>query len=74
MGIRVMWLLKVIPDLHLVDNASTTAILLHDNFLSCYVPWCGNAHARTSVIAIGNRLRRPKKGKFPAWMSRAGYQ
>ena len=61
--------LKVLPDLHFEDNRSTTAILLHDNLLSCHVPWCGNAAASTSIIAIGNRLRHPK-GEFPAWVSK----
>ena len=62
--------LKVFPDLHFEGNRSTTAILLHDNLLSCHVPWCGNAAASTSIIAIGNRLRHPK-GEFPAWVSKS---
>ena len=33
---------RVLPDLHL-ENSSTTAILLHDNLLSCVVPRCGHA-------------------------------
>ena len=61
--------MQVLPNLHLVDNASTTAILLHDNLLSCRAPWCGNASARTSIVAIGNRLRHPK-GEFPQWVSK----
>ena len=48
---------------------SRTAIFLHDNLLSCCVPWCGNATARTSIIAIGNQLRHPK-GAFPVWVSK----
>ena len=44
------------------------AILLHSNLLSCCIPRCGNATAKASIIAIGNRLQRPK-GKFPAWVS-----
>ena len=61
--------LKVLPELRFEDNASTTAIFLHNNLLSCHVPRCGNATASTSIVAIGNRLRNPK-GKFPAWVSR----
>ena len=61
--------LKILPDLHLEDNASTTAVLLHDNELSCYVPRCGDVSVSTSIVAIGNRLRHPK-GKFPAWVSK----
>ena len=59
---------KTLPSLHLDGNGLTTAILLHDNLLSCHVPWCGNATVSTSIIAIGNRLGHPK-GKFPAWVS-----
>ena len=51
------------------ENTSTTAILLHDNLLSCCVPGCGNTTASTSIIAIGNRLGHPK-GEFPAWVSK----
>ena len=59
--------LKVLPDIHLEDNASKTTILLHENLLSCYVPVCGNATVKTSVIAIANRLRYPKD-EFPPWV------
>ena len=59
---------RVLSDLHL-DKATTTAIFLHDNLLSCDVPWCGNATVGPSNIAIGNSLRRPK-GEFPAWVSK----
>ena len=59
--------LKVLSDFHIVDNASRTTILLHNNLLSCYVPTCGNAAVKTSIIAIGNRLRYPKN-KFPPWV------
>ena len=59
---------KVLPDLRLDDHALTTTILLHENLLSCCVPWCGNITAGTSIIAIGNRLQHPN-GKFPAWVS-----
>ena len=61
--------LQVLPNLHLVNSASATAILLHDNLLSCHVPWCRNASVRTSVIAIGNRLQYPKR-EFPQWVSK----
>ena len=60
---------RVLPDLHLKDNAATTAILLHDNLLSCQVPWCRNSTAGISGIAIGNRLLHPK-GEFPKWVSK----
>ena len=56
--------LSVLPDIHLADYAS---IMLHNNFFSCYVPACGNATARTSVVAIGNLWRLPN-GDFPAWV------
>ena len=59
---------RVLPDFHLKDNAATTAIFLHNNLLSCHVPWCGNSTAGTSSIAIGNRLRHPKRD-FPKWVS-----
>ena len=59
--------LKVLPDIQLKDKALRTAILLHDNLLSCCVPACGNATVKTSIIAIGNRLCIPK-GEFPAWV------
>ena len=59
--------LKVLPDMSIDNNASRTMILLHDNLLSCSVPVCGNASVKTSLIAIGNRLRYPK-GEFPAWV------
>ena len=65
----ILYHLKVFPDLHFDDNASRIVILLHDNLLSCHVPWCGNATASTSIIAIGNRLRHPK-GEFPPWVSK----
>ena len=55
---------EVLLDIHLWEDVSIT---LHDNSLSCYLPLCGNATARTSIIAIGNQLRMPK-GKFPAWV------
>ena len=49
---------QVLPDLRLAhEKRLRTAILLHDNLLSCYVPWCGNTTAAASIIAIGNRLR-----------------
>ena len=61
---------KVCPDdIHLKDSASTTVILLHDNLLSCHIPWCGNASAKTSVVAIGNRFGS-SKGELPAWVSK----
>ena len=60
--------LKVFPALHLKDSALTTVILLHDNLLSCDVPRCGDATARTSIAAIGNKFRHPK-GEFPRWLS-----
>ena len=59
--------LKVLSDFHIVDAASRTTILLHNNLLSCYVPACGNVAVKTSIIAIGNRFRYPK-GKFPPWV------
>ena len=58
---------KVLSDLKYADDASMTTILLHDNLLSCNVPLCGNASAKTSLVAIGNRLRYPNR-KFPAWV------
>ena len=60
---------SVLPDLHLKDNSATTAILLHNNLLSCHVPWCGNSSTGTSSVAIGNRLLYPKDA-FPAWVSK----
>ena len=57
---------KVLSDDFLNDGYETV-ILLHNNFLSCYVPMCSNTSAKTSIISIGNRLRYPK-GKFPAWV------
>ena len=59
--------LNVLPDIRFENNASKTAILLHDNLLSCNVPVCDNVTVRTSLVAIGNRLRYPK-GEFPAWV------
>ena len=59
---------KVLPEMHLEDNVSSTAVLLHDNLLSCHLPWCGNASASVSIIAIGNHLQHPKT-EFPAWVS-----
>ena len=59
--------LKVLSDCDIVDDASTTTILLHNNFLSCNVPMFGDANTKTSIIAIGNRLGYPK-GQFPAWV------
>ena len=59
--------LMVLSDLHILDSASRTTILLHNNLLSCYVPTCGNAAVKTSIIAIGNRFRYPK-GMFPPWV------
>ena len=60
--------LKVLPAiLHFESNSLKTVILLHSNVLSCSVPWCDNATAKASIIAIGNRLRYPKGG-FPAWV------
>ena len=66
---KMPWCAQVLPDLHLNDSALTTAILLHDNVLSCYVPRCGNATSSTSIIAIGNRLQH-RNGEFPSWVSR----
>ena len=60
---------QVLPELHLENSASRTGILLHNNLLSCDVSSCGNVTTRTSIIAIGNRLRHPK-GAFPAWISK----
>ena len=57
---------KVFPDIPL---AHSVAVLLHSNHLSCGIPWCGNAAARQSIIAIGNHLQHPK-GKFPAWVTK----
>ena len=59
--------LKLLSEFGIVDDMSTTMILLHNNLLSCCVPTCGNASAKTSVIAIGNRLRYPKR-EFPTWV------
>ena len=61
--------LQVLPDLHLKDNATRTALLLQNNLLSCSAPKCGNAKVGTSVIAIGNRLGHAK-GQYPAWVSK----
>ena len=47
-------------------TVSGTVILLHNNLLSCNVPMSGSTSAKTSLLAIGNRLRYPKK--FPAWV------
>ena len=58
---------KVLSDVNFEDNPTTTTILLHNNFLSCYVPMCGNATAKTSLIAIGNQFRYPNR-EFPAWV------
>ena len=55
--------------LPLEDDAARTSILLHNNFLSCSVPRCGNANVRTSVVALGNRLAHAPWDKFPAWVS-----
>ena len=44
-----------------------TMVLLYENLLSCNFPICSNASVKTSVIAIGNKLRYPK-GEFPAWV------
>ena len=60
---------RVLPDLHLNDNEATTAVLLHDNLLSCHLPGCGNSTAGVSGIAIGNWLLHPK-GEFPKWVSK----
>ena len=60
---------KVLADAPLENDASKTAILVHDNLLSCYLPWCGNATARTSLSAVGNRLLHPKD-EFPSWVSK----
>ena len=59
--------LRVLSDVNFEDNPTTTTILLHNNLLSCYVPMCGNATAKTSLIAIGNQFRYPN-GEFPAWV------
>ena len=60
--------LTVLPDIHLENNASRpTAILLHNNLLSCFVPLCGNVTLQTSIIAIGNQWRYPEI-EFPAWV------
>ena len=59
--------LKVLPDIRFENDSLKTAILLHDNVLSCSVPMCDNVAARASLIAIGNRLQYPK-GEFPAWV------
>ena len=56
--------LTVLPDIHFDNNAT---IILLDNLLSCNVPVCGNVTAKTSIIAVGNRLRYPK-GDFPPWV------
>ena len=58
---------QVLPDIRFENNASKTVILLHENLLSCSIPACDNITARTSLIAIGNRLRYPKD-EFPAWV------
>ena len=58
--------LKVLYDPNCADNASSTVILLHNNLLSCNVPMRGRTSAKTSLIAIGNRLRYPRN--FPAWV------
>ena len=58
---------EVLSDCNFEDNRTTTTILLHNNLLSCYVPMCGNATAKTSLITIGNQFRYPN-GEFPAWV------
>ena len=64
-----MWPTKVLPDLHLLNEAPASAILLHNNLFSCYVPRCGNATGRKTIVAIGNKLRR-RAGEFPTWVSK----
>ena len=59
--------LKVLPAVHFEENFSKTTILLFNNVLSCSLPMCGNIRAKTSLVAIGNRLNYPK-GDFPAWV------
>ena len=61
--------LKVLADLHLMNEGSTTTILLQNNLLSCSVPRCGNTSSHKTIITIGNRLRRPV-GEFPTWISK----
>ena len=61
--------LTVLPNLYVENNASTTAILLHNNLLSCHVPCGVGSTGGTSIVAIGNQLRYPK-GEFPPWLSR----
>ena len=57
---------QVLSDLNYLDSESSSVILLHNNLLSCSVPMCGNASVKTSLVAIGNRLRYPNE--FPAWV------
>ena len=59
---------KVMSAVHLKNNAPRTMILLHNNLSSCHIPWCGNATAAFSIIAIGNQFRYPN-GTFPVWLS-----
>ena len=59
--------LNILPEIHFENNVLKTAILLHDNLLSCNIPVCDNVVPRASLIAIGNWLRHPK-GEFPAWV------
>ena len=56
--------------LPLEDDASRTAILLHNNMMSCSVPRCGNAKVRASIAAIGNRFGHASKSEFPVWVSK----
>ena len=49
---------------HALTNVSTIAVAIA---WCTQAPMCGNAAAKTSLAAIGNRLRYPK-GEFPAWV------
>ena len=59
---------KIFSNVHLANSTSKTMVLLHDNLLSCSIPWCGNASAKSSITAIGNQFRHPNR-EFPVWLS-----
>ena len=59
---------KILRDVHLKKDSVRTMILLHNNLLSCHIPWCGNATVSYSITAIGNQFLYPN-GEFPVWLS-----
>ena len=58
---------QLMSEAHLCD-AKRSNVFVHNNFLSCHLPVCGDRSVEISLASLGNELSWPNRG-FPKWVS-----